>query len=148
MKRKLGTTLLLSLVLATSFALTFASEEGAVEQAERDFAKAVVANDFEALNRLLADDLYYSHSNWAVDTKASYIDKLKAGTARYWALDIKEIKVQMLDADMAVVASISDFVTKAADGSRQEATLKTLHVFRKNAGQWELVAHQSARKPE
>ncbi len=128
-------------------ALFGADAAGEVEAAERAWAKAVVANDFDALEKLLADDLYYSHSNFAVDTKRRYIDALKSGKARYYAIDLDSTEVRLLDDRTALAMSVGRYETKAADGSRQEATLKTLHVFRKHQGQWQLVAHQSARKP-
>lgn len=125
-----------------------AGEEGAVEAAERAWAKAMMENDFPKLEEILADDLYYSHSNFAEDTKRSYIDNLKSGKARYWVLDIQSLNVRMLDARTALVSAVAEYQTKAPDGSRQTSILKTLHVYRKNDGRWQLTAHQSARKPE
>jgi ketosteroid isomerase-like protein len=120
----------------------------AIVDAERTWAKAVVENDFETLERVLADDLYYSHSNFLEDTKRSYIDKLKSGEARYYVLDIESTKVQLVDEKTALAMSVAVYETKGTDGERHKATLKTLHVFRKNDGHWQLTAHQSARKPE
>ena len=127
--------------------LSGADPASEVETAERAWAKAVVDNDFAALETLLADDLYYSHSNFAVDTKRTYIDALKSGKARYYAVDLDSIEVRLIDDRTALAMSVGNYETRAADGSRQAATLKTLHVFRKNDGRWQLVAHQSARKP-
>ncbi|UCF36584.1 MAG: nuclear transport factor 2 family protein [Acidobacteriota bacterium] len=125
-----------------------AGEEAAVEAAERACAKAVVENDFDALEKLFDDDLYYSHSNFVEDTKRTFIDNLKTGKARYYALDIQTTKAEIIDEETALASTVAIYETKAPDGSRQKATLKTLHVFRKNNGQWQLRAHQSARKPE
>lgn len=127
---------------------TAADEKAAVEAAERAWAKAVVGNDFPALEQILADDLYYSHSNFVEDTKRSFIDNLKTGKARYYVLDIEQLNVRIVDDRTALVGAVAEYQTKAPDGSRQTAILKTLHVYRKNDGQWQLLAHQSARKPE
>jgi uncharacterized protein (TIGR02246 family) len=127
--------------------LSSADAAGEVETAEQAWAKAVVENDLAALETLLADDLYYSHSNFAVDTKRSYIDALKSGKARYYAIDLDSTEVRLVDDRTALAMSVGHYETRAADGSRQAATLKTLHVFRKNDGRWQLIAHQSARKP-
>jgi uncharacterized protein (TIGR02246 family) len=124
------------------------SEEAVVEAAERTWAKAVVENDFSTLETILADDLYYSHSSFLEDTKRAYIDNLKSGKARYYVVDIESTRVQVLDEQTALAMSVAVYETKGADGNRHRATLKTLHVFRKNDGQWQLRAHQSARKPE
>ena len=126
----------------------FAGEEAAVEAAERAWAQAMENNDFETLERVLAHDLYYSHSNFLEDNKRAYIDNLKSGKARYYVLDIQSLEVMLLDEKTALTKAVAEYQTKAPDGSRQTSILKTLHVFRKNNGQWQMVAHQSAKKPE
>ena len=133
------------MLLATGMAV--AADEKAVEAAERAWGTAVVANDFAGLEKVLADNLTYRHSNGLVDTKKSYIDALKSGKARYYTVDFSEIQVKPVDDKTALAFSKAKFVTKAADGSKQEMVLMTLHVFRKNAAGWQLMAHQSARMP-
>jgi uncharacterized protein (TIGR02246 family) len=141
-------TLLFVAVLFAASVVALAQDEAAVRKAEAEWAKAVVANDFNTLESIFADDLYYSHSDFHVDTKRSYIDALKSGKARYYAVDAESTRVQVLDDRTALAMTVAVYVTKAADGSRQTAQLKTLHVFRKNNGHWQLTAHQSARKPD
>ena len=141
-------TVLITLAIILSSLAFGADEKAAVEATERAWAKAVVSNDFPALEKILADDLYYSHSNFLEDTKRTYIDNLKSGKARYYVLDIQKLNVRMIDDRTALVGAVAEYQTKAADGSRHTSILKTLHVFRKNDGQWQLTAHQSARKPE
>jgi ketosteroid isomerase-like protein len=138
---------LILLLITFSTAALAADEKAAVEAAERAWAKAVVGNDYPSLEKILADDLYYSHSNFLEDTKRDYIDKLKSGKARYYVLDIEKLKVWIIDDRTALVGAVAEYQTKAPDGSRQTSILKTLHVFRKNDGVWQLTAHQSARKP-
>jgi ketosteroid isomerase-like protein len=125
-----------------------AGEEAAVEAAERAWAEAMEENDFDTLERVLADDLYYSHSNFLEDSKRSYIDNLKSGKARYYVLDIQSLEVMLLDDKTALTKGVAEYQTKAPDGSRQTSVLKTLHVYRKNNGQWQMAAHQSAKKPD
>jgi ketosteroid isomerase-like protein len=141
-------TIPFALVVLAVVSSALAGEEAAVEAAERAWAKAMEENDFETLERVLADDLYYSHSNFIEDTKRSYIDNLKSGKARYYVLDIQSLKVQQLDDKTALTMAVAEYQTKAPDGSRQTSILKTLHVYRKNQGQWQMTAHQSARKPD
>ena len=43
----------------------------------------MVSNDLITLDRVLADDLLYTHSSALVDTKASYLESLRSGTVRY-----------------------------------------------------------------
>jgi uncharacterized protein (TIGR02246 family) len=135
---------LLTVILACAgFA---AGEAAAVEAAERAWGAAVVKNDFAALEKLMADDIYYSHSSGAVDTKRVYIDNLKTGKARYTQLDYDDIKVSLLSPDIAVV-SIRARVTFVGSGQPTPMKMALLHVFQKRGGQWQLRAHQSARLP-
>jgi ketosteroid isomerase-like protein len=136
-------TLLLTVILLCP---VFADESAAVEAAERNFGKGVTTNDFALLDKVLANDLMYSHSNGLVDTKASYIDALKSGKAKYITVDYTMLKVVPIDKDTAYVTCQAN-VTTMQNGKPNPMDLKMLHIFRKNKGQWQLMAHQSARMP-
>jgi uncharacterized protein (TIGR02246 family) len=134
-------TLLIALFACAACA---ASEAAAVEAAERAWGAAVVKNDFAALEKVMSDELYYSHSSGVVDTKRSYIDNLKSGKARYTQVEYDEIKVAVLSPDIAI-AAIRARVTTINDGKPNPMKMALLHVFQKKGGQWQLRAHQSAR---
>lgn len=135
---------LLMLTLTAGLAL---ADEKAVEAAERAWGAGVVAKNYAALDKVLADDIIYTHSNGLVDTKKSYIDSLKSGKAEYYVVNYSSIRVKMLDPNTAMAFCRANFETKAADGSRQKMELALLHVFKKNGANWQLVGHQSARMP-
>jgi len=121
-------------------------EEAAVLAAEHGWSKGVSSSDYAMLEKFLADDLTYTHSTGAVDTKASYIEKLKKGTMRYFKADYPaEPRVEMLGKDAAITIGKVDVVTLGAGGAHTAATLSFLHAFVKRHGQWQLVAHQSAK---
>ena len=123
-----------------------ADEAKAVEEAERGWAKGVVANDFALLGRVLGDDLTYTHSTGAVDTKEAYIDNLKTGKSKYLKVDHEQLKVQLLSKDTAITICKAAVITMA-NGKENPARLSFLHVFVKRGGKWQMVAHQSARLP-
>ena len=77
-----------------------------------------------------------------------YSQNLRSGKSRYYVLDIQSLRVQLLDDNTALTMAVAEYQTKAPDGSRQTSVLKTLHIYRKNNGQWQMTAHQSAKKPE
>jgi ketosteroid isomerase-like protein len=118
----------------------------AIEEAERAWAKGVTTNDFALLGRVLADDLTYTHSTGAVDTKQSYIDNLRSGKAKYVKVDHQELQVRQLSADTAITICRAAVVT-IQNGQENPARLSFLHVFVKRGGRWQLVAHQSAKLP-
>lgn len=45
--------------------------------------QAMIAQDFAALDALIADDLRFVHSNGAVEDKAGFLRKLRDGERRY-----------------------------------------------------------------
>lgn len=138
---------ILFVFLAAALLVSAADIAAEVEKAERDWGAAMMKNDYAALDKLMSNDLYYRHSNGVVDTKKSYIDALKSGKARYYEINFEEVIVRPVDDKTALAFAKGKFVTKAADGSKQEMALMTLHVFRKGASGWQLLAHQSARPP-
>ncbi|MGD0578271.1 MAG: nuclear transport factor 2 family protein [Bryobacteraceae bacterium] len=141
---------LLVLALAGCLALpalpAAGSEQDAVLAAEKGWSMGVSKPDMALLDKVLADDLTYTHSTGNTDTKASYIDKLKTGKARYFKAEYdSEPRVQILSKDTALTFGRIKVVTLGPNSSQAPATLAFLHVFVKRHGQWQLVAHQSAK---
>lgn len=124
-----------------------ADEAKAVEEAERGWARGVTTNDFALLEKVLAPDLVYTHSNGLVDTRDSYIGSLKSGKSRYLKVEYSELKVRLLTPDIAT-ANCRALVVTLQQGKETPMNLALLHVFKKNRGQWQMVAHQSARLPQ
>ena len=121
-------------------------EEAGVLAAEKGWSTGVTGPDYAMLDKFLADDLTYTHSTGASDTKASYIQKLKDGKARYFKVEyVAEPSVKMLGKDAAITIGKINVVTLGPGGAQTPATLAFLHAFVKRHGQWLLVAHQSAK---
>src|SRR5262245_13787186 len=92
MQRLRGTSsVLLALVIASAVWHASIAAQGAaagkadqeVLQAEKDRFAAMVKVDEAALNKVLADDLTYVHSNALLQTKSQFIADLKAGAIKY-----------------------------------------------------------------
>lgn len=133
-----------ALVAAPSL-LAADKEEDGVLAAEKGWSTGVSGPDYAMLEKSLADDLTYTHSTGAFDTKASYIQKLKDGKMRYFKVEyVAEPRVQLLGKDAALTMGKVNVVTLGANGAQSPATLVFLHAFAKRHGQWQLVAHQSA----
>lgn len=138
---------ILFVFLAAALLVSAADIAAEVEKAERDWGAAMMKNDYAALDKLMSNELFYRHSNGLVDTKASYVGALKSGKSRYYEINFEEVVVRPVDDKTALAFSKCVYVTKAADGGKQTMPLLTLHVFRKGATGWQLLAHQSARPP-
>jgi hypothetical protein len=144
-RRSLLVFALAALVIAPSL-LAADKEEAGVLAAEKGWSTGVAGPDYSMLDKFLADDLSYTHSTGATDTKASYIQKLKDGKARYFKVEYTaEPSVKMLGKDAAITIGKVNVVTLGAGGAQSPATLVFLHAFVKRHGQWQLVAHQSAK---
>ncbi|MEJ5369910.1 MAG: nuclear transport factor 2 family protein [Bryobacteraceae bacterium] len=138
---------ILAILFLCAAALPGADEAKAVEEAERGWARGVTTNDFALLEKVLAPDLVYTHSNGLVDTRDSYIESLRSGKTRYVRVEYSDIKVRLLTPEIAT-ANCRALVVTLQQGKENPMKLALLHVFKKNGGQWQLVAHQSARLPE
>ena len=120
--------------------------EAGVIAAEKGWSAGVTGPDYALLEKILADDLTYTHSTGAFDTKATYIQKLNDGKARYFKAEyVAEPTVKLLGKDAAITTGKVNVVTLGANGAQNPATLSFLHAFVKRHGQWQLVAHQSAK---
>jgi hypothetical protein len=137
------------LALCTLLALcavpTLAADAKAdVEKAEREWALGATAQNYALLEKVLGDDLSYTHSTGAFDTKRSFIDALKTGKAVYQKVDYDKLEVRVLTKDTAVtILRLS--VKAGAPPDPAPAKLSVLHTFVLRKGQWQLVAHQSAK---
>jgi uncharacterized protein (TIGR02246 family) len=113
--------------------------EQAILKLEQQWVDAVVKADAAALEKIYTDDLIYTHSSGTVDTKASYIDSLKTGKAKYESIERDDIKVRFYG-DTAIVTCHSVIkVNKNTINSRY------IHVYVKQKGAWRMAAHQTTR---
>lgn len=135
-------------IVAACLSFTWAqsgSTENDVRKAEEAWAAAVKASDGSALEKLLANDLVYTHSTGSVDSKSDYLTKMKAGTQKYTDLQYSGMKVRSWNHDTAVVNSQLRMIG-AANGTPFDNTVYVIHVWVKQGGSWKLVAHQTTRK--
>jgi ketosteroid isomerase-like protein len=102
---------------------------------------ALVTHDVEALERLFADDLTYTHSNGMVDTKASYLGALRDGVFRYTAADLHDLSARSYG-DTAVVTGHATVTTESAAGELL-TNLRYTAVWAAVDGSWQFVSWHS-----
>ena len=134
----------LTFVCAAGLMLAATPEE-TIKQAEKDWAVAVVKKDYAVLDRVLADDLQYTHSNGRLDTKQAYIDSLKTGAQAYHAAEHQAIDVRLLGKDIAMVRATLRMTAVSGNAQPAPADFSVLRVYRLQGGKWQMVGHQSAR---
>lgn len=123
-----------------------AQTEDALRKAEEQFGAAVTRQDYAALERILADDMIYTHSNGVVDDKTKFIASLKDGTRKYESIQIREMTVRPFGNTAAVAAKVTMVITSRGETAPRE--MRYLRFWAKKGGQWQLVGHQSVTLPQ
>lgn len=62
--------------------------------AEQALYRAMIAQDFAALDAILADDVLYIHSTAVTETKDGYIAGVRAGLYEYGSIESDEVTVR------------------------------------------------------
>jgi ketosteroid isomerase-like protein len=65
-----------------------------------------VAGDVDALAKLLADDLTYTHSSGALDDKSKFLDSLRSGKLKYTSLEPSDVQVRAYGTTAVVIGQV------------------------------------------
>ena len=124
-------------------ALTSRDAEGEIRDLEQQRFRAMEHVDVAALNRILSDDLIYTHASGLQQTKAEMIGVLGSGDFKYESISADSTRIRIYD-QTAVVTGRAAMKIKSGQG---EQTLKLcyLDVYVKQDGRWQMVAWQSSR---
>jgi ketosteroid isomerase-like protein len=116
-----------------------------VEQAENARYAAQAANDFEALNRLLGDDLVYTHSSGVTDDKQAFIESMRSGNVHYKAMRRVDAKVRTYGCVGILTGTVElDLVLRGEDAFRR---LRFTTVWVKREGGLQFVSWQTTPAP-
>jgi ketosteroid isomerase-like protein len=109
------------------------------------YRQAMMKKDAATLQKVLSDDLTYTHSSNLHENKAAVLESLK-NTTVYEAIDFKDLKVRVYG-NTALVKGDVDFKNNNA-GTVTVNKLNILHVLVKGPQGWQLVARQATRYPD
>jgi len=140
MKRLLGG------LLVMIFASVIAQGQGnKIEQEilklEQQWQDALVNGNAAPLETLYHDALIYTHSNASTDNKATYIAKIKSGATKYVSIKRDDIKVSIFG--NTAIVTCHWLVHAQAGGNQIHTDARFIHVYLKQKGGWQMVAHQS-----
>jgi hypothetical protein len=138
-------TMVSALFLASSASAKDDSREPALRAAEKARFEANVNADAKALGTLLDDNLEYTHSNGALDSKASFIESLTTGKRDYVAttFDIQSVRIF---GDVGIIRGTAK-VTVADQGKPLDLDLGYTDIWLWKDGRWQMTAWRSARMP-
>jgi len=128
-----------------SAALALAAGPDPIQNVEREFGKALAANDVAALDKLISPDMIYTHSGSNTDTKATYMEALTSGKQKYTMFDYDKLESKMYGNTGLIFGVVH--VKSITKGTPGESHLRIMHVWVKQQGAWRLVAHQSTKMP-
>ncbi len=117
-----------------------ADEAERVHEAASGWTVGAVRQDRAALERFLAEDLQYAHAGGQRQTKAEYIAAVTKGAARYESFVFSDVTVRV----SGKAAWLTGFVDVKLVG-QESFRVRTMQVYVKNEGQWQMAAHQSTR---
>ncbi|AKD56829.1 nuclear transport factor 2 family protein [Spirosoma radiotolerans] len=127
---------------ATTTVAQTADEKAVIDVEKQRFA-AQVSKDITALNKVLANDLVYTHSNGGADSRQSYIRSIQDGKIAYESINVEEQNARIYG-NTAVING-KCLVKAINKGETVNSHLLYLSVYVRNAGQWQLVAWQSTK---
>lgn len=135
------------LFLAAPQILMAEGETKALEAADDARVAATVKGDRDALEAVFSDDLRYAHSTGTVDDKASYVDLVSSGKAKYVTYDYVERDFTFPAPGIALMAG-KVHIKSFADNKVYDSILSYLAVWRKENGTWKFLAWQSCKVPD
>ncbi|MFQ5983165.1 MAG: nuclear transport factor 2 family protein [Woeseiaceae bacterium] len=123
-----------------------AAGEDEVLQVQASRFQAMTEANIEALRVILADELTYTHTTGSVDTKAEFLDALQSQGINYHSIEPTDAQVRIYD-NTAVITGVSAMKVSAGE-NHYAFSIRFIEVYRKNDGNWQLVAWQSTRLPD
>jgi len=121
-------------------------DEAAVAAAVESLNKAIVDPEKQQLENLASDALSYGHSGGKVQNKVEFADDLVNGPFDFQSINIVDQTISV-SADNAIVRHT--FTAKATNaGVPTDVNIGILMVWRKEGGDWKLLARQAFKLPE
>ena len=121
--------------------------EQQVLQAEKDRFAAMVKGDRAALEKLLSDDLTYTHSTALLENKEQFIKSVTGGTIDYVSIVPSESDWKVrVNGTTAVVNGVAA-VNVVDKGNDRKIRIRFTTVQANRGGAWQLLAWQSTVIP-
>lgn len=117
-----------------------------VTVAERERQRALLAKDYDAVERLFADELVYVHASGAIHSKAEYMAYIR-DVATYHSVTRDGFNVQ-LHGDVAVMTGpqVNEIARKGQEGIARSAGFAS-QVWVKQPGGWQMTLFHTSKTP-
>jgi len=136
-------TIAFTLMLGLSLTASNAQTPEQIQALDREWAQACVQADIAKLEKILSDDLTYTHSSGQTQTKAEFIATVREGKTRYRSIEFQQSNVRIYG--NTAVSNNEVRVNLTVDGRDVTVHARFLHVWAKQNGHWQLQAHQGTK---
>lgn len=117
----------------------------AIVRSDDDRYRAMLDGDIAALDRMLSNDLSYTHSSARCESKAEYLDSLKSGRVRYLHAQRDGAQLRVYG-DVAVMNG-TVLLKAVVDGAARVLDNRFLSVWKREISGWKMVAWASTPIP-
>jgi uncharacterized protein YciI len=119
--------------------------EQEVREMETRRFRAQIDADVATLDRILSNDLTYTHSSAHVDTKESYISSIRSGELKYLSIVPDDLKVRAYGNTAVVTGRAA--IKSESEGQPATMQLRFTDTYVRQDGRWQMVAWESTRIP-
>jgi ketosteroid isomerase-like protein len=106
---------------------------------------AMIARDLAALEKLTHEQLLYTHSSGNTDTRASWLESIRGGKARYRSVKCSDRKVRTVG-EVALVTGRAAIEVEI-EGQPKSLRLAFLNAWARTPQGWKFIAWQSCPLP-
>ena len=146
--KKLLTTILATIILTSLALAQGGKDEQELIKLDKDWSAAIERGDRDALNRLIADDFT---ADGGTENKTQYIERtlknakadVASGDLKNYAVTPSAYSVKFKGGEMAVMTHVNK-ETGSYKGQSFTDYRKSLHVWMKRGGRWQVVASEGA----
>jgi hypothetical protein len=133
-----------TIALAKEKGTTATADEATFKKIEQEILDGILKSDTSAAEKYLTSDYVAVGPDGAVQNKAEFLSDIKSGTLKLESSAYSDMKVQVADADMAVVMYRSNdkgtYKDKDITGE-----YRWLDVFVKRDGKWQIAIDQGTQ---
>jgi hypothetical protein len=112
---------------------------------EDERCRAVLAKDIATLERLMANDIVYTHSSGRLDTKASFIESIRSGTTQYRRIQRRSLATLVRNGFACLTGAIE--IDVETGGRVLNLNLRFSNVWERTGSGWQQILWQSTPIP-
>lgn len=103
-------------------------------------SRAMTAADTDALERLMSDEIVYTHSSGRLDSKKSFIASIASGTVKYRRILRKDVATTLRDGFAILTGAVE--IDVETGGRLLNLNLRFCNVWERTAKGWQQIAWQ------